>query len=160
MAGPNHTVRGSIGGRHGQGVPRIERMYFTDAHEELRAQIRRFLEAETPAEFGDALARAFWLNGPGVLAAQLLAGQGPEKDESWGAWAARTLFFNLVLANTMEGFFADPIYGGNKDMVGWKLVGFPGVRYDFRDVIARPNQPYTRPPVSLQGRPEWNRAAG
>ena len=69
-----------------------------------------------------------------------------------------TLFFNTILANTMEGFFADPIYGGNKDMVGWKLVGFPGVRYDFRDVIARPNQPYTLPPVSLQGRPEWNRA--
>ena len=40
-----------------------------------------------------------------------------------------------IYANTMEGFFADPIYGGNRDMAGWKLVGFPGVRYDFRDVI-------------------------
>ena len=34
----------------------------------------------------------------------------------------------------MEGYFADPIYGGNRDMAGWKLVGFPGVRYDYRDV--------------------------
>jgi gluconate 2-dehydrogenase gamma chain len=27
----------------------------------------------------------------------------------------------------MEGMFADPIYGGNKDKVGWKWIGFPGV---------------------------------
>ncbi|HEY4254036.1 MAG TPA: gluconate 2-dehydrogenase subunit 3 family protein [Roseomonas sp.] len=71
-----------------------------------------------------------------------------------------TMLFNALLANTMEGFFADPIYGGNKDMCGWKLVGFPGTRYDYRDVIANPNKPYTLPPVSLQGRPEWNRSAG
>lgn len=70
------------------------------------------------------------------------------------------MLFNTLLANTMEGFFADPIYGGNRDMCGWKLVGFPGTRYDFRDVIAHPNRPYTQPPVSLQGRPEWNRTAG
>ena len=61
-------------------------------------------------------------------------------------------FFNQVQANVVEGYFADPIYGGNKDMCGWQLVGFPGVRYDYRDVIANPNQPYTLPPVSLLGR--------
>ena len=37
------------------------------------------------------------------------------------------LFFDLLWRNTEEGFFADPMYGGNKDKVGWKLVGFPGV---------------------------------
>jgi gluconate 2-dehydrogenase gamma chain len=67
---------------------------------------------------------------------------------------ARALF-GAIYANTMEGYFADPIYGGNRDMVGWKLVGFPGVRYDFRDVIEKPNQAYTLPPVSMQGRPAW-----
>src|SRR5216117_3712208 len=36
-------------------------------------------------------------------------------------------FFNLLLDNTIEGFFSDPIYGGNRDKIGWKLVGFPGV---------------------------------
>ena len=61
-------------------------------------------------------------------------------------------FFNQVQANVVEGYFADPIYGGNKDMCGWRLVGFPGVRYDYRDVIANPNKPYTLPPVSLMGR--------
>jgi gluconate 2-dehydrogenase gamma chain len=27
----------------------------------------------------------------------------------------------------MEGMFADPMYGGNKNKAGWKLIGFPGV---------------------------------
>jgi gluconate 2-dehydrogenase gamma chain len=40
-------------------------------------------------------------------------------------------------------------------MAGWKLVGFPGVRYDFRDVIDKPNQAYGIPPVAMQGRPAW-----
>ena len=68
--------------------------------------------------------------------------------------------FDLLHSNTMEGYFADPIYGGNRDMAGWKLVGFPGTRYDYRDVVARPNTPYNVPPVSLIGRPEWHRAGG
>ena len=36
-------------------------------------------------------------------------------------------FFNLLLATTMQGFFADPIYGGNRDKLAWKMVGYPGV---------------------------------
>jgi gluconate 2-dehydrogenase gamma chain len=35
-------------------------------------------------------------------------------------------FFTLVWRHTMEGFFCDPMYGGNQDFIGWKLVGFPG----------------------------------
>ncbi len=67
--------------------------------------------------------------------------------------------FTAVHTNAMEGFFADPIYGGNRDMAGWRLVGFPGTRYDYRDVMDRPNQPYTLPPVSIQGRPAWQKAS-
>ena len=36
-------------------------------------------------------------------------------------------FFNMLLATTMQGFFADPVYGGNRDKVAWKMIGFPGV---------------------------------
>ncbi len=36
-------------------------------------------------------------------------------------------FFSIVYQTVMEGMFADPIYGGNKDKVGWKMLGFPGV---------------------------------
>jgi len=64
-------------------------------------------------------------------------------------------FFNLLLQNTREGFFADPLYGGNRDMIGWKLVGFPGTRYDYRDHATKHNQPYPLPPVSIFGRPDW-----
>jgi gluconate 2-dehydrogenase gamma chain len=64
-------------------------------------------------------------------------------------------FFALLLANTQEGFFADPIYGGNRDMASWKLIGFPGARYDYRDWVERHNEPYPLPPVSIMGRTDW-----
>jgi gluconate 2-dehydrogenase gamma chain len=64
-------------------------------------------------------------------------------------------FFSLVLANTQEGFFADPIYGGNRGMASWKLIGFPGARYDYRDWVERHNEPYPLPPVSIMGRSDW-----
>jgi gluconate 2-dehydrogenase gamma chain len=35
-------------------------------------------------------------------------------------------FFTVLHDHAIEGFFSDPVYGGNRDMVGWKLVGFPG----------------------------------
>jgi gluconate 2-dehydrogenase gamma chain len=44
-------------------------------------------------------------------------------------------FFEHLLKNTREGFFADPAYGGNRDMVGWKMIGFPGTRCDYRDWV-------------------------
>jgi gluconate 2-dehydrogenase gamma chain len=69
-------------------------------------------------------------------------------------------FFTLLLKNTQEGFFADPIYGGNRDMAGWRMIGFPGTRYDFRDWVERHNERYPHPPVSLIGRPEWNVVKG
>jgi gluconate 2-dehydrogenase gamma chain len=65
-------------------------------------------------------------------------------------------FFALLLENTIEGFFADPIYGGNRNMAGWKLVGFPGARYDYRDWVERHNEPYPLPPVSIMGRSDWS----
>ncbi len=36
-------------------------------------------------------------------------------------------FFNLLLNAAMEGFFADPMYGGNRNKASWKMLGFPGV---------------------------------
>jgi gluconate 2-dehydrogenase gamma chain len=65
------------------------------------------------------------------------------------------VFFEQLLTNTQEGFFADPVYGGNRDMVGWKMIGFPGARYDYRDWVERHNERYPLPPVGITGRPEW-----
>ena len=64
-------------------------------------------------------------------------------------------FFDLLLQNTQEGFFADPVYGGNRDMAGWKMIGFPGARYDYRDWVERHNERFPLPPVGIGGRPEW-----
>ena len=36
-------------------------------------------------------------------------------------------FFQALLTLTMEGFFSDPIYGGNRNMASWKMLGFPGL---------------------------------
>jgi gluconate 2-dehydrogenase gamma chain len=36
-------------------------------------------------------------------------------------------FFDMLLQSAMEGFFADPIYGGNRDKVSWRMVGYPGL---------------------------------
>jgi gluconate 2-dehydrogenase gamma chain len=40
-------------------------------------------------------------------------------------------FFALVWAHTIEGLLCDPAYGGNRDGVGWKLIGFPGAQYGY-----------------------------
>jgi gluconate 2-dehydrogenase gamma chain len=63
--------------------------------------------------------------------------------------------FEQILKNTQEGFFADPVYGGNRDMAGWKMVGFPGARYDYRDWVTRHNERFPLPPVGITGRPAW-----
>lgn len=65
-------------------------------------------------------------------------------------------FFELVLENAIEGFFCDPLYGGNRDMVGWRLVGFPGARYDYRDFLNHDGARIELAPVGLMGRPDWN----
>ena len=65
-------------------------------------------------------------------------------------------FFELLIKDTQQGFLADPIYGGNREMCAWKMIGFPGARYDYRDCINRHNHRFPLPPVAVGGRPEWN----
>lgn len=65
-------------------------------------------------------------------------------------------FFEQLVQDIQQGFFADPIYGGNHDMCAWKMIGFPGARYDYTDWVGRHNQRYPHPPVSIAGRADWN----
>ena len=60
-------------------------------------------------------------------------------------------FFLQLLANTKEGYFADPMYGGNRGMAAWKMIGFPGARADFKDWVTQPGEVYPLGPVSIQG---------
>jgi gluconate 2-dehydrogenase gamma chain len=68
-------------------------------------------------------------------------------------------FFKQFLLNTQEGYFADPMYGGNKDMAAWKMIGFPGARYDYRDFVDQHGKRYPLPPVAIYGRPDWTSKA-
>jgi gluconate 2-dehydrogenase gamma chain len=101
----------------------------------------------------DAKGRVFAALSPADQDAVLTALEKGQADLK-GPVAAKP-FFDLLLQNTLEGFFADPIYGGNRDMAGWKLIGFPGARYDYRDFVARHGEAYPLPPVGLMGRPDW-----
>src|SRR3990172_12801231 len=60
------------------------------------------------------------------------------------------LFFGLLLRNTEEGFFSDPMYGGNREKIGWKLIGFPGVAAgNYSEHLEKHNVPYRAEPVSI-----------
>jgi gluconate 2-dehydrogenase gamma chain len=65
-------------------------------------------------------------------------------------------YFGLLLQNVMEGYFSDPIYGGNRGMTPWKMIGFPGARYDQRPYVLAYGKPYPLPPVGISGRPAWS----
>ena len=57
-----------------------------------------------------------------------------EQDEALRAMES-TVLFGLLQGHTIEGMFCDPLHGGNADMVGWQLVGFPGPRMNNFDDI-------------------------
>jgi gluconate 2-dehydrogenase gamma chain len=60
------------------------------------------------------------------------------------------MFFDALLQITMEGFFADPMYGGNRDMAGWKMVGYPGLPATYREEIKTYfGKKYDKPPRSI-----------
>ncbi len=58
-------------------------------------------------------------------------------------------FFTILRRHTAEGMFSDPAYGGNRDMAGWKLIGYPGAQraYTEHDILTETDTP--RPPQSL-----------
>lgn len=57
-------------------------------------------------------------------------------------------FFTQLRNDTIEGMFSDPMYGGNRGMVGWKLIGYPGAQrfYTPNDIK---NPSFRRDPQSL-----------
>jgi gluconate 2-dehydrogenase gamma chain len=64
-------------------------------------------------------------------------------------------FFNLFRQNVLEGMLADPVYGGNQNMVGWKWIGFPGdpMRRDdpyYQYIFTNKQYPYQEKPLPLK----------
>lgn len=62
------------------------------------------------------------------------------------------VFFQALRANTSEGYFADPIYNGNRDYVGWRMLGFPGADAYYLTEIDRYNMRYDRVPSGIAHR--------
>jgi gluconate 2-dehydrogenase gamma chain len=59
-------------------------------------------------------------------------------------------FFGQLLTITMQGFFSDPVYGGNRNKVSWKMLGFPGLPATYADKIdAYRDKRYVAPPQSI-----------
>jgi gluconate 2-dehydrogenase gamma chain len=59
------------------------------------------------------------------------------------------VFFDMLLRMTIEGFFSDPVYGGNRDMVAWRMIGFPGAYADYYEAIDKHGVKFERAPMSI-----------
>jgi gluconate 2-dehydrogenase gamma chain len=77
-----------------------------------------------------------------------------EQNKATGfAWPPAPLFFNTVRTHVMEGLFADPVYGGNKNFEGWRQINFPGGQPLFTAQDMQSRAAFTRAPiVGIQAR--------
>lgn len=100
----------------------------------------------TPREFfaaGIAAADAWAQTRFGSAFAALDAGQRETALGEMESGAARfdgfeaRGFFEALIAIVMEGFFADPYYGGNRDLAGWKMIGYPGLPADYQSAMEK-----------------------
>lgn len=53
-------------------------------------------------------------------------------------------FFNLLRDHTIEGMFSDPAYRGNRDLVGWKLIGYPGAQRAYTPINMQDEKYFTK----------------
>jgi gluconate 2-dehydrogenase gamma chain len=128
-------------GPHAEGTPQQGYQSPLTPQEVYRAAIGE-INASCGKQFGGPFEKLASAQQDGVLRA-LDEGKFPLE-----AVPAR-FFFNLLLDNTIEGFFSDPIYGGNRDKVGWKLVGFPGVAAVYTQHVEKYGVPYDALPISI-----------
>ena len=90
------------------------------------------------------------------------AGPEPREDCHWlpfqcskNAWSGARgktqptaqAFFNTLWVHTIEGMFADPIYGGNRDFAGWRLIEFPGAQQFYTRSDMQTDAKFTRMPI-------------
>jgi gluconate 2-dehydrogenase gamma chain len=59
------------------------------------------------------------------------------------------IFFDMLRQMSVEGFFSDPVYGGNRGMVAWRMIGFPGAYADYYEAIDRHGEKFVREPMSI-----------
>jgi gluconate 2-dehydrogenase gamma chain len=59
------------------------------------------------------------------------------------------VFFATLWEATVEGFFSDPVYGGNRDMMAWRMIGFPGAYASYYDIVDQYGVKIERAPTSI-----------
>jgi gluconate 2-dehydrogenase gamma chain len=59
------------------------------------------------------------------------------------------VFFESLLGMTIEGYFSDPVYGGNVGMAAWKMIGFPGAYATYYDLVDKHGVAFEGEPRSL-----------
>jgi gluconate 2-dehydrogenase gamma chain len=75
----------------------------------------------------------------------------PEEQDKKLQQIENTHLFALLRQNTIEGMFSDPVHGGNVDMVGWQLVGFPGPRMsNYAEVDKHFGEAFRPKPITLE----------
>jgi gluconate 2-dehydrogenase gamma chain len=85
-----------------------------------------------------------------TLGSDFLALEGAQQDERLKA-IEKTYFFQLLRQHTIEGMFCDPMHGGNADLIGWQMLGYPGPQMSYRGQIDQYNGVAYRPtPQSLE----------
>jgi hypothetical protein len=80
-----------------------------------------------------------------------------EKSQIVGGTDAKMVFQELW-SLTKDGYFGDPLYGGNRDYAGWRMVGFPGAHAYYTDFVDQ-NVRYDAPPKGIGHVPGTNRSA-
>lgn len=161
-AGVLTYIEGQLAGPWGQGA----RMYKQGPFEVATDEGHGWQSPLTPAEVyrgGLAALERHTVGRYGKRFAELPA---DAQDEVIGAWAEGEIggfedvdgktFFAMVRKNVAEGLFSDPIYGGNREMVGWRWLGFPGVAAahgtDYAEWVERYDESYATEPRSLNWR--------
>jgi gluconate 2-dehydrogenase gamma chain len=107
---------------------------------------------DAPEEFGyqgKATPREIYRQGLKQLAG--FARLAPEQQDARLKEIEAGRFFNLLRRNTIEGMFCDPLHGGNVDMVGWQMIGFPGPRMsNFSEIEMYRGEAFRPQPASLR----------
>jgi gluconate 2-dehydrogenase gamma chain len=72
-----------------------------------------------------------------------------EKDTKDLGGVPSNVFFAHLWECTLEGYFSDPVYGGNRDMAAWRMIGFPGAYASYYDVVDQHGIKIDRAPTSI-----------
>jgi gluconate 2-dehydrogenase gamma chain len=62
-------------------------------------------------------------------------GEPPAKQDELLHAIEKTMFFQMLRDHTLEGMFCDPLHGGNANLVGWQMIGYPGPQMSWRAAI-------------------------